>query len=108
MPRRKRSGLSDPESGRWRFTILAPPAVPEAALFAVQVGAFRDKSNADRMEQNMLVLYGAGRSVIRNSDPPVWRVLAGRENSTAAAEGLAQRIRAEQKVPEAFVVRLDP
>jgi hypothetical protein len=38
----------------------------------------------------------------------MWRVLAGHETSADAAEALAQRIRGEQHVPEAFVVRLDP
>ncbi len=100
--------LLGPGVAQVEITILAPPANPEPALFAVQVGAFRDKTNADRMEQNMIAAYGAGKSVLRSGDPPVWRVLAGRVDSTAAAETLAQRIRAEQRVPEAFVVRLDP
>jgi rare lipoprotein A len=101
-------GLIGPGVGQVELTILAAPAISEAALFAVQVGAFRDKANADRLERSMTAAYGAGRAVIRNSDPPVWRVLAGREGSTVAAELLAQRIRLEQKLPEAFVVRLDP
>jgi rare lipoprotein A len=101
-------GLIGPGVGQVEITVLAAPANPEAAIFAVQVGAFRDKANADRMEQNMKAAYGAGHAVLRNSDPPVWRVLAGRENSTDSAEILARRIRSEQKVPEAFVVRLDP
>lgn len=101
-------GLIGPGVGQVEITILTAPANPEAAIFAVQVGAFRDKANADRMESNMIAAYGAGKAVIRNSDPPVWRVLAGHENSTDSAEVLARRIRTEQKVPEAFVVRVDP
>jgi rare lipoprotein A len=100
--------LIGPGVAQVEVTILAAPANPEAAIFAVQVGAFRDKANADRMESSMITAYGAAKAVLRNSDPPVWRVLAGRVDTTAAAEILAQRIRAEQKVPEAFVVRLDP
>jgi rare lipoprotein A len=100
--------LIGPGVAQVEITILAGPANPEPALFAVQVGAFREKANADRMERNMIEAYGAAKSVLRSGDPPVWRVLAGRVDSTAAAETLAQRIRAEQKVPEAFVVRLDP
>jgi rare lipoprotein A len=101
-------GLIGPGVGQVEITILEAPANPEPAIFAVQVGAFRDKANADRMESNMIAAYGAGKAVIRNSDPPVWRVLAGHETSTDAAEILARRIRTEQKVPEAFVVRVDP
>jgi len=100
--------LIGPGVAQVEITILATPANPEAPVFAVQVGAFRDKANADRMERNMIAAYGAGKTVLRSGDPPLWRVLAGRVDSTAAAEALAQRIRAEQRVPEAFVVRLDP
>jgi rare lipoprotein A len=97
------SGVSQVE-----ITIIGTPAVPEPALFAVQIGAFRDKANADRAERNMTAAYGAAKAVLRVGDPPVWRILAGRENSTDAAETLAKRIRAEQHEPQAFVVRLDP
>ena len=89
-------------------TIIGVPADPEPALFGVQVGAFRVQSNATRMEANMTAVYGFAKTVLRPGDPPVWRVLAGRENSEDGAEVLARRIRDEQNVPEAFVVRLDP
>jgi rare lipoprotein A len=89
-------------------TIIAAAAAPGPGLFAVQIGAFREKSNADRAQQNMMAAYGAAKAVLRAGDPPMWRILAGRENSQDAAEVLAQRIRAEQHEPQAFVVRLDP
>ena len=87
---------------------MQSPANPEPALFAVQVGAFREKANTDRFLDNMIRSYGKAQSVLRPGDPSVWRVMAGREPSPEAAEMLAQRIRREQRVPEAFVVRLDP
>jgi rare lipoprotein A len=90
------------------ITVLQSPSNPEPALFAVQVGAFRDRNNADREEQAMIAAYGAAKAVERPGNPSVWRVLAGRETSPDAAELLARRIREEQHVPEAFVVRLDP
>jgi rare lipoprotein A len=90
------------------LTVISAPAAPEAALFAVQVGSFREKANADRMERNMIAAYGAAKTIVRPENPGVWRVLAGRETSEERAEALAQRVREEQKVPEAFVVRLDP
>jgi rare lipoprotein A len=96
-------GVADVE-----LTILASPANPEPALFGVQVGAFREKSNADRFLASMMQAYGQAQAVLRPGDPAVWRVMAGREPSPQAAELLAQRIRQEQRVPEAFVVRLDP
>jgi rare lipoprotein A len=90
------------------LTVLAGPSSAERAYFAVQVGAFRDKSNAERLESSLRASYGAAKSVMRDGDPPLWHVLAGREPSVEAAENLARRLREEQKVPSAFVVRLDP
>lgn len=90
------------------LTVIGTPANSEPALFAVQVGAFRVKANADRTAQNMIAAYGAAKAVLREGDQPMWRVLAGRETSEEAAEALAKRIREEQREPQAFVVRLDP
>jgi rare lipoprotein A len=90
------------------LTILSSPANPSPARFGVQVGAFRDRANADRMQQRMIGLYGSAKEVLRLSDPPLWRVLAGSELTPDAAEILAQRIRREQDLSAAFVVRLDP
>ena len=56
----------------------------------------------------MTTAYGSAKEVLRQSDPPLWRVLAGREATPEAADTLAQRIRREQNLPSAFVVRLDP
>jgi rare lipoprotein A len=104
----KEIGLIGPGIGPVEITIIGTPALPEPAVFAVQVGAFREKGNAERAEQMMLTAYGAAKTVLRVGDPPVWRILAGRENSPEAAEILAKRIREEQREPQAFVVRLDP
>jgi len=104
----KEIDLIGPGVAQVEITIMATPAVPEPALFAVQIGAFREKKNADRAEQNMIAAYGAAKAVLRAGDTPIWRILAGRENTPEAAEALAQRIRAEQHEPQAFVVRLDP
>lgn len=90
------------------LTILSSPASAAPARFAVQVGAFRDRSNADRMQQRMVGSYGTAKEVLRQGDPPLWRVLAGSEASPEAAETLAQRIRREQDLSSAFVIRLDP
>lgn len=104
----KEIGLIGPGVGQVEITVIGTPAAPEQAVFAVQVGAFRDKVNAERAEQSMIAAYGAAKAVLRVGDPPVWRILAGRENSQDAAEALAKRIRTEQHEPQAFVVRLDP
>ena len=100
--------LIGPGVAEVELTVIETLADPEPAVFAVQVGAFRDKYNADRMERSMTSVYGAGKSVLRAGDPPLWRVLAGRVATTGDADTLAARIRSEQNVPEAFVVRVDP
>jgi rare lipoprotein A len=100
--------LVGPGVAQVEVTVVRTPENPEPALFAVQVGAFRERANADRAEQNMIAAYGAAKAVLRSGDQPVWRVLAGREATPEAAEELAKRIRVEQHEPQAFVVRLDP
>ncbi len=104
----KEIDLIGPGVARVELILIGAPASPEPAIFAVQIGAFRDKSNADRQQQNMMAAYGAAKEVLRQGDPPLWRILAGREPSPEAAEALARRIRADQHEPQAFVVRLDP
>ncbi len=104
----KQIELIGPGVAEVELTVISSPAGQEAALFAVQVGAFREKANADRMERSMIAAYGAAKTIVRPENPGIWRVLAGRETSEERAEALALRVREEQKVPEAFVVRLDP
>lgn len=101
-------GVFGPGVAEVELTILSSPGGAAQGAFGVQVGAFRDKANADRMAAAMKAAYGASRLTVREGEVPLWRVLAGTAASTAAAEDLAQKVRAEQKVPEAFVVRLDP
>ncbi len=93
--------LIGPGFAQVELTVLSTPVSSAPAQFAVQVGAFRDRTNADRMQQRMTDAYGAAKEVLRQGDPPLWRVLAGREASPEAAEALAQRLRREQSVPEA-------
>jgi rare lipoprotein A len=101
--------LLGPGTGTVEVTVLSTPANGEPSLFAVQVGAFRERSNADRAQQGIAAAYGTAKIVERAGSPTMWRVLAGRETSQENAAALAQRIRAEQReMSEAFVVRLDP
>lgn len=87
-----------------------PPAAPVAAeLFAVQVGAFADRNNAERVRSSMEGRYGSAKIVMRDGQPVRWRVLVGREPTPEDAEALAARIRGdgEAQAGAAFVVRLD-
>jgi rare lipoprotein A len=92
--------------GEVRIDVLSvPPAAMSNALFAVQVGAFEDKARAERLRARMEQEYGVAEIALRNGNPPLWRVLAGKERSEATAAALAERIRAE--LGPAFLVRLD-
>ena len=98
-------GLIGPGTARVRMVIVEAPEKPDADLFAVQVGAFRDRSNAEQLRRKMEARYGAARIAAREGSPVMWRVLVGRETTTEAAEELAARLRADNG--GAFVVRLD-
>jgi rare lipoprotein A len=102
-------GLIGPGFGPVELTVLSTPAsvAAAAAQFGVQVGAFRERANADRMQERMAKEYGAAKEVLRAGNPPMWRIVAGAAPTEEAAEALAEKIRREQRVPEAFVVRLD-
>ena len=99
--------LIGPGTARVRVVVIEPPVTEEAYLFAVQVGIFRSKENADSMQTQLQARYGAARVVERQGNPPVWRVLVGQESSPEKAEALAVRVRGDISIPEAFVVRLD-
>src|ERR1017187_935839 len=71
--------LLGPGVGPVRLEVIRLPESPEAAVFAVQVGAFRSRENAERLRDAMAALYGAARVVLRHSNPDVWRVLVGAE-----------------------------
>jgi len=114
-------GVIGPGTAKVKITVIARPAVVETAaaapppsapaaadLFGVQVGAFADRNNAERVRSAM-ERYGSARIVMRDAQPPLWRVLVGREATPEDAEALAGRIRGGGEVPggAAFVVRLD-
>jgi rare lipoprotein A len=101
-------GFLGPGTAEVRFEVTRLPEKPEAALFAVQVGAFQDRRNAERVRRRMASRYGTAQLCLRGGSPGVWRVLVGAELTESAAGQLAAQIRkdsAENLTP--FVVRLD-
>jgi rare lipoprotein A len=90
-----------------KLTIIAQPADIERQpeLFAVQVGAFRDRERAAVLEARMRERFGKAKLVERPADPPVWRVLVGEEETAEGAEVIADQVRSSGG--PAFVVRLD-
>jgi rare lipoprotein A len=97
-----------PGTARVRLEILSTPAAMAPAQFAVQVGAFRNRDNAERLRREMEAKYGRARLIARADTPGLWRVLVGREPTQDGASALAHRIRSERaSIKFAFVVRVD-
>src|ERR1035438_3033865 len=88
--------------------IRTPPGAAQQGLFAVQVGAFRGRANAERLRSRMEARYGTARLLERAENPSVWRVLVGAEPTEDGANRLAERIRQDSvEKTSAFVVRID-
>lgn len=97
-----------PGIARVRLEVIRTPDYVPPAVFAVQVGAFRDRANAERLRAEMESRYGSARLVQRADSPDLWRVVAGSEATEEGANGLAARIRKELgEKSAAFVVRVD-
>jgi len=103
-------GLVGPGTARVRLEVLAVGAPAPNNAFAVQVGAFRDRANAERLRKDMERRYGFAILVARQGEPVLWRVLVGRVSTLEAAAELAARIhnQGRGKLGSSFVVRLDP
>lgn len=82
---------------------IVAAAAPSSAMFAVQVGAFQDKSRAERMRTLLEKRYDFTSVVQRPGSPIFWRVLVGRKQTAVDAGDLADRLRAE--TGSAFVVQ---
>ncbi|MGA2434985.1 MAG: septal ring lytic transglycosylase RlpA family protein [Bryobacteraceae bacterium] len=88
-----------------RLEILALGIEAAPGYYAVQVGAFRERANAELRRKEMEKRYGAARLLLRDGNPPLWRVVIGRMANMDEAVDLAARI--ESETGAAFVVRLD-
>jgi rare lipoprotein A len=101
-------GMIGPGLARVRVEVIRSPEAVPPAVFAVQVGAFQNRRNAERLRAEMESRYGSARLVPRPGNPDMWRVLAGSEATEDGAHSLADRIRKEtNEKSAAFVVRVD-
>ena len=102
-------GMIGPGTARVRVEVIQAPAAPPPGLYAVQVGAFQYRANAEKVRIEMEARYGAARLVLRPGDPALWRVLVGRAATLDDAGSLAARIHADidNKLGQPFVVRDD-
>jgi len=97
-----------PGVARVRIEVIRTPPNVTPALFAVQVGAFRNKGSAEGLRQRMADRYGSARLLQRPENPDVWRVLVGAEPTEEAAGQLAARIRQDSvEKSTGFIVRID-
>jgi rare lipoprotein A len=94
-----------PGTAQVRLHVLSLPARNPAGYYAVQVGAFRDRANAERVRASMQERYGAAKLLRRDANPTLWRVLVGREAAEEDAAALAGRMRSEGN--RGFVVRVE-
>jgi rare lipoprotein A len=88
-----------------RLDLVSSPA-PLAGDFTVQIGAFQQRGNADRLRTQMAARYPVFLVDYDAPDGHYYRVRVGREPSQEAAQRLAARLAAEGGF-QTFVVRLD-
>ncbi len=89
-----------------KMVVISAPETAPAAIYVVQVGAFRDRANADKTRAEMESRFGLARVMERPENPGVWRVMVGSEATIEAANALLARISQETDT-KAFVVRLN-
>ncbi len=88
-------GIQRTGKARVRLEVLPASAATSAGNFVVQVGAFRVRANAERLQREMERRYGYAVLLPLRGDPVLWRVLTGRPASRDDAERLAQKIRSQ-------------
>jgi rare lipoprotein A len=97
--------ISMPGTANVRLEVISTPPTRGADLFAVQVGAFSDRAQAEQLRSTMEQKYGTATLVFRAGDQ-TWRVLVGLQPTPESANALAEQLNKE--TGPAFVVRVDP
>ena len=93
---------------RVQLEILGLGSTSLPGVYAVQVGAFRDPTNADRLKNLIEPSFGPVAIVsFDRGDGLFYRVRVGRENSEAAARDLAEKLRNANLTTATFVVRVN-
>jgi len=94
-------------TARVRVEILSGSPAPVAGAFTVQIGAFAERANAERVRNQLGPRYQP--IFIQDYDSPtghLFRVRVGSVNTEAAAQQLAARLQSDSGF-QTFVVRLD-
>ncbi len=104
----KQMGMLGAGTARVRLEILNPAVLSAPGIFAVQVGAFRDRTNAERLRDRIAQRF---QPVMIQSfdrgDGMYHRVRVGQESSEEAAHELARQLQQAGLVTDTFVVRLN-
>ncbi len=92
---------------RVRVEVITPGIDPTSGFFTVQVGAFRDRGNADRLRDRLNASYSP--TFIQQYDSPdglLYRVRVGKITGEDAARQFSEQLRGREGFSP-FVVRLD-
>ena len=90
-----------------RVEVLSPGVDPTTGFFTVQVGAFRDRGNAERLRERLNPSYSP--TFLQQYDAPegvFYRVRVGKISGEEAAHQFSEQLRARESFSP-FVVRLD-
>src|SRR5690349_18947634 len=96
--------ISMPGIANVRLEIISTPHRRAVLAFAVQIGAFSQRSGADNLRAQMEPKYGTATVVFRDRDQ-AWSVLVGHEQTLESAKSLASQL--EREAGPAFVVLID-
>jgi rare lipoprotein A len=98
--------LIGPGVGRVRIEVLGG-VDPATGYFTVQVGAFRDRGNAQRLRDRLSVRYNSIQvRQFGSGDGVLYRVQVGKVSGEEAAGQLSEELQEHEKL-SSFVVRLD-
>ena len=99
-------GMVGPGTAPVRLEVISGPN-PAQGFFGVQVGAFANQDNANRLRDRLAMRYSSVSIAIYDSPNGIfYRVRVGRLPTEAAARQLADQLRADEQFTT-FVVRLD-
>ena len=101
----RRLGMIEPGVVPVALRVVKTIPVGTRMVYAVQVGAFRVRQNAERSLQTV-AQYGAARMVFR-AETQLWSVLVGEAESRVEAELIADRMRGNPRLDAAFVARVE-
>jgi rare lipoprotein A len=96
--------ISMPGIANVRLQAISVPRTRAVEVFAVQVGAFSQRPEADKLRARLARKYGTATSIFRDRDQS-WSVLVGLEPTTESANALALQL--EKEEGPAFVVLVD-